>query len=201
MESWSTHDPTDAEDARYVIREDLKLLRTYLKRCAAVKAIVERLVEPLEAPGLRKVAQRIERRMVNVERLEAMVRESGELIDAFLEEFERVTVQMARSADPDVDRAANHALSELLESSERHALTEQSTRLERLAQSIIEGEDLDDSIDWALEEYVGSETGVAARLERMAPEGLDDLMAGATGFGVMKWYLNIEIITDAAAEI
>lgn len=174
-------DYRDFDGALDEIKEGVTEIRKHIAQCKQVLPIFQRLGTALEAPDIDKMAARI------VERIRIL----GLVLDAMGELSEAITA---------FDVAVNKQLTEWAQMPETPkglmahvervpsyvTLKKLSDELDH-AYSIIEHEDSKYLIQWTLEDYISSETGVGERLEKIDVRGIsEEVIFGDIGHGVLR---------------
>ena len=193
MIDWTEYEGEDGESALSALRDDRRTLRTYTKRCSAIRVVVASLVEPLEAPALRRILKQIDTRIADIEQLQEHLRAALDEVSEFMKETERVVGKLARGEL----RSGEGARTVLLASPTAAALIRRGSAIKHLLDTM-QSEDEDEPINWTLEDYVGSETGVYSRLDRLTPDDLVDVQGNAAVFGLLNYAADAEYLADLA---
>jgi len=200
-ESWltETSDQLPLEDAEVYIREDVKLVRWYKAKCLYLVPIFRRLAEPLEAPQILVSADRIEKRVQELDQLMALVQEGAKLFKKAQSEFDQLIEDLA---DKKPRRGG------LIEAVYDLPSIESILKVAKDARKIQDRfvrEDDDYHIDWVLEEYLGSEAGIGKKIEKNGANlngWFTDRFVGVwVLYGFVKYFVDTDYIQSMVDEV
>ena len=178
----------DVGDAKSGLTSDLKFLNKYVAKCKYLVPIYRSLAEALITAQIGKNADAVEIRISKVERLIGLLTKAHSLLDSVDHDWESLMDRIAR-----YEVKLTHGLIEAVQD------MPSMVRFRTLAQEVgdledeISKEDDKYPIDWYLEDYIGSETGIYKRIDKAYPPQVDENIMGAMNlFGLIILYTNVE---------
>ena len=199
-ENWFslTNDQLPLEDAEVYVKEDVKLVRGYKAKCVYLAQIFRKLAEPLESPQISVFADRIEKRVQELDQLMDLVQRGSKLFKKAQDEFDQLIEDIA-------DRKPRRgglieAVYALPSIDAIFGIAEEARKI----QDRFVKEDEEGRIDWVLEEYIGSESGVGKKLEKNGSYlsgWFTDRFSGVWAlYGFVKYFGDIDYIQSMVDE-
>lgn len=193
----SDDETSDVDDAEYSSVDDLKEMAKYVKRCAVLVTLYQRIAEALETPKIATLAERIQKRIADVEALAVLIRKAIPLYAQVEKELEAECRAIAAG------KPIRHGLIELVvDLPSARALRGLSREMEVISKGILQEDRRESYLDWNLEEYIGYETRVYKRIESAAPGSFDnvDVWAERVPYSLLRYFADAEYIQGLIEE-
>lgn len=200
-ESWftSTTDQLPLDDAKVYIKDDTKLVRGYKAKCVYLSKIFRSLAGPLETPQIAVFADRIDKRVQDLDQLMGLVQEGAKLLDKAQGEFDQLIEDIA-------DRKPRRGglLEAIYDLPSIDAILKIALEAREIQDRFVK-EDDDYHIEWVLEEYIGPESGIQRKIER-AGESMNgwftDRFSGVYAlYGFVKYFIDTDYIQSMVKEV
>jgi hypothetical protein len=179
--------------------EDTRLVKGYKAKCSYLAGVYRNIAVPLEAPKIAVFADRMDQRVKDLDQLMVLVQEGVRLTSKAQDEFVQLTEDLAEGKP-----RRGGLIEAVYDLPSIEAILKISKEANKI-QSRLVREDDDYHIDWVLEEYIGSESGVSRKIEKNGDPLRGWFTEGFSGvwtlFGFVKYLVDEKYIQDSVDEI
>lgn len=199
-ENWFslTNDQLPLEDAEVYVKEDVKLVRGYKAKCVYLAQIFRKLAEPLESPQISVFADRIEKRVQELDQLMDLVQKGAKLFKKAQDEFDQLIEDIAGRKPQ-----RGGLIEAVYDLPSIDAILSIAGEARKLQDRFVK-EDESGRIDWTLEGYIGSESEVGKKLEKNGSNlswWFEDRFSGVWAlYGFVKYFVDTDYIQSMVDE-